>query len=139
MLSNRNPFPAIRTALIERTLLRLCFVFTVNLMVWAIFAVRVLLERLIVLMILTRPIPFSCVLLSYFAKVTFASADVQLSPIDVVRAATAGNGSRFECFENQYEMPLVFWHKTSLEPKLSMLRSLGAQNVIFKRAGKLAV
>lgn len=77
------------------------------------------------------------VLVSYVSEVTFGSIYEQLQPIDVVRSSTVGNTS-YDCFEDQYDMPLVFWHKANLESKLSLIRSLDNQDVSIKR-GKLKV
>lgn len=72
------------------------------------------------------------VLVSYIFKVNFGfEIDVQ-SPIDVVRVSTVGNNS-VECLEKQFGMPLVFWHKGSLESKLALLQSLSQQDVTVKR------
>lgn len=65
-------------------------------------------------------------------KVTFGSIDQQTLPIDFVRGSTVGNNT-MECIESQYDMPLVFWDKANLGPKLSMIRSLNAQNSSIKR------
>ncbi|XP_025422700.1 probable G-protein coupled receptor CG31760 isoform X2 [Sipha flava] len=76
----------------------------------------------------------SVLFLCITAGVKFCSTDVAQLPIDVVRASTVGNSSTaYECFENQYDMPLVFWHKVSLEPKLSLIRSLSIQDLTTKR------
>lgn len=95
-----------------------------------IFIIRVSRELLAaVLMIPRLLLRFSCVVLCV-SEVTISSIAVDL-PIDVVRASTIGNGS-FECFENQYDMPLVFWHRESLEPKLSLIRSLSKHDVTIE-------
>ncbi|XP_022164127.1 probable G-protein coupled receptor CG31760 isoform X2 [Myzus persicae] len=78
-----------------------------------------------------RLLQFS-VLVSYVSEVTYSSAYAQLQPIDVVRSSTVGNTS-YDCFEDQYDMPLVFWHKANLESKLSLIRSLDNQDVSIKR------
>jgi len=78
-----------------------------------------------------RLLQFS-VLVSYVSEVTFGSTYAQLQPIDVVRTSTVGNTS-YDCFEDQYDMPLVFWHKANLESKLSLIRSLDDQDVSIKR------
>ncbi|XP_060839071.1 probable G-protein coupled receptor CG31760 isoform X2 [Rhopalosiphum padi] len=78
-----------------------------------------------------RLLPFS-VLVSYVFEVTSGSTYEQLQPIDVVRTSTVGNIS-YDCFEDQYDMPLVFWHKANLESKLALIRSLDEQDVSIKR------
>lgn len=79
-----------------------------------------------------RLLQFS-VLVSYVSKVIFGSIIYeQLQPIDVVRTSTVGN-TTYACFEDQYDMPLVFWHKSNLESKLSLIRSLDDQDVSIKR------
>jgi len=75
------------------------------------------------------------VLVACICKVTFGSTYEQLEPIDVVRSSTVGNTS-YDCFEDQYDMPLVFWHKANLESKLALIRSLDGQDTSIKR-GKL--
>lgn len=72
---------------------------------------------------------FSILVLFIFVNFTLIAAQL---PIDVVRVSTIGNNS-FECLEKQYDMPLVFWHKASLEPKLALLQSLSKQDVSIKR------
>lgn len=81
-----------------------------------------------------RLLQFS-LLISYVSEVIFGSIYEQLQPIDVVRTSTVGNTS-YDCFEDQYDMPLVFWHKANLESKLSLVRSLDNQDLSIKR-GKL--
>lgn len=77
-----------------------------------------------------RLLQFS-VLILCISEVKFAALDVKKQPIDVVRASTVGNDS-FECFENQYDMPLLFWQKTFLESKLALIQSLNEQDVSIK-------
>lgn len=71
------------------------------------------------------------VMVLYISEVKFAAIDVIQQPIDVVRASTVGNES-FECLENQYDMPLVFWQKAFLESKLALIQSLNEQDVSVK-------
>lgn len=78
-----------------------------------------------------RLLQFS-VLVFHVSKVIFGSTYEQLQPIDVVRTSTVGN-TTYACFEDQYDMPLVFWHKANLESKLSLIRSLDDQDVSIKR------
>lgn len=75
------------------------------------------------------------VLILYVTEIISYSTYEQLRPIDVVRMSTVGNIS-YDCFENEYDMPLVFWHKVNLESKLALIRSLNEQDVSIKR-GKL--
>lgn len=74
------------------------------------------------------------VLMMCVYRVPVGSADAPRSPIDVVRSLTVGNGTGGgdECFESQDDMPQVYWHRASLEPKLALIRSLSAQNATFR-------
>ncbi|KAE9536615.1 hypothetical protein AGLY_007017 [Aphis glycines] len=77
-----------------------------------------------------RLLQFS-ILILYVSEIISGSTYEQLGPIDVVRMSTVGNIS-YECFENEYDMPLVFWHKANLESKLALIRSLNEQDVSIK-------
>lgn len=72
-----------------------------------------------------------CVLVVCISKFIFGTIDVLL-PIDAVRVSTVVNSSS-ECFEQHYDMPLVFWEEASLERKLTLIQSLSEQDVTVKR------
>lgn len=146
---SRLPSPATCAALIDGTLLRFCIVFagSPTIRPFGPFASRENDPAPMIPRWIPRLVRLAGVLVLAVFEDARGSTGVTMpqepsAPIDVVRASTVGDNSRFKCSEengsdDENNMPLVFWHRASMEPRCALLQSLSAQNVTFKR-GKSA-